>query len=156
MDKMDFMRSAIELAREKTAEGVGAPFGTVVVKDGEIIGEGWNNTVQGHDPTGHCEVNAMRDACQRLGTWDLSGCELYTSFEPCSLCVAAIWWARISRVYYACPLEWANKAGFELEGLLEDVSSPPDRRSVPYEKLLSDESWAVVEAWANDPNKALF
>ncbi len=156
MDKTELMRRAIELSRQKMREGIAAPFAALVVKDGEIVGEGWNNVVQDHDATGHGETNAIRDAGKRLGTWDLSGCELYTTCEPCSLCVSAIWWARIDKVYYGNGLDDAEKVGFELAPLLDEVNNPPAGRATPYERLLGEEAFAVFEEWQADSTKAMF
>ena len=100
MDHEGYMRRAIALCEEKMATGEGGYCATIIVKDGEVIGEGWNNVAENHDATGHCEINAIRDAGQRTGNWDLSGSTLYTTWEPCVMCAAAIWWARIDRVFY--------------------------------------------------------
>jgi len=147
MDETDLMRKAIELSREQLATGAGSYCASLVVKDGEVIGQGCNTVVQQSDPTAHCEINAMREACSRVGTWDLSGCELYTTWEPCPLCVAAIWLARIDRVYYANLLSDTLAFGMDLEPLLREVRSPTGERSRPYERLLGEEALAVVEDW---------
>lgn len=150
MDKTDYMRRAIALCQRKMDEGTGGYCATIVVKDGEIIGEGWNDVLQNHDPTGHCEIHAMRAAGQKLGTWDLSGCELYTTWEPCSMCVGAIWWARIDRVYYANLLTDAEKLGMDIDALKHEVSVGPGERARPYERLLGEEAFAVVKKWFDE------
>ena len=147
MEKTDLMRRAIELSRERMADGTGSYCASIVVKDGQVVGEGWNTVVQHHDPTAHCEVNAMRDAGRRLGSWDLSGCDLYTTWEPCPMCVAAIWLARIDRVYYANLLSDTAAFGMDLEPLVQEVRLPVEQRSRPYERLLGEEALAVVRDW---------
>jgi len=147
MEARDYMRIAIELSKEKLETGSGGYCASLVVKDQEIIGRGWNNVVQQHDPTGHCEINAMREAGRRLGSWDLSGCELYTTWEPCPMCVAAIWWARIDRVFYANLLSDAARLGMDIDGVLEEVRLPVGERSRSYERIMGDEALAVVQGW---------
>jgi tRNA(Arg) A34 adenosine deaminase TadA len=147
MDAEGFMRRAIELSREKLESGAGGYCATLVVKDGEVVGEGWTTVLQANDPTAHCEINAMRAAGQRLGTWDLSGCELYTTWEPCPMCVAAIWWARVDRVYYANLLSDAADLGSDVAGVLDEARAPVGERSRPYERLLGAEALAVVKDW---------
>jgi guanine deaminase len=146
MDKTDFMRRAIALSREKSEVGFNAPFAAVIVKDGVIVGEGWNTVAIDHDPTAHGEVMAIRDACRRLGTIDLSGCDIYTSCEPCSMCVATIWWAKLDRVYYANALD-DTRSYFELAPLLADVAKPIGARSTPSEQLLAADAFAVIKDW---------
>jgi guanine deaminase len=146
MDKIDFMKRAIALSREGARAGLGAPFGAVIVKDGVIVGEGWNTVAVDLDPTAHGEVVAIRDACKRLGTIDLSGCDIYTSCEPCSMCVATIWWAKLDRVYYGNALDDTRRY-FELTELLRDATLPIERRSTPSERLLAAEAFAVIKDW---------
>jgi guanine deaminase len=154
MEKSDFMKRAIALSREKSAAGLGAPFAAVIVRDGTIVGEGWNTVAADHDPTAHGEVMAIRDACRRLATIDLSGCDIYTSCEPCSMCVATIWWAKLDRVYYANALD-DTRHYFELGPLLSDVGQPIGRRSTPSEQLMAADAFAVIKDWveraADDP-----
>jgi len=148
MNDADFMRYAIELGRAKMLEIGAAPFAAVVVKDGRIVGEGCNTVLIDHDPTLHGEVAAIRDACQRLGTFDLSGCDIYTSCEPCEMCVAAIWWARIDRVFYANAL--ADTAHMmPIDGLTHDVSRPIGERSAPAQQLMAAEAYAVIKEWVD-------
>src|SRR5258708_37784474 len=145
MDKLDFMRRAIALSREGADAG-GAPFGAIVVKNGAVVGEGWNTVAADHDPTAHGEVVAIRDACKKLGTIDLSGCDIYTSCEPCSMCVATIWWAKLDRVYYANALA-DTRQYFELGELLRDVAQPIGGRSTPGEQVLPGGRLAFIKAW---------
>ena len=153
MDKTGYMRRAIALCRQKMAEGVGGYCASLIVKDGEVVGEGWNNVVENHDPAGHCEINAMRAAGQRLGTWNLSGCELYTTWEPCPMCAAAIWWARLDRVYYANLLSDGAAFGLDLEPLYHEVRLPSEQRPRPYERLLGAEAFAVLRAWWDESER---
>jgi guanine deaminase len=146
MTEADLMRYTIELSIRKMQEIGAAPFAAVIVKDGQIVGEGCNTVLVDHDPTLHGEVAAIRDACRRLGTFDLSGCDIYTSCEPCEMCTAAIWWARLDRVFYANAL--ADTAYLlPLEGLTRDVNSPIDKRSVPGRQLMAAEAFAVIKQW---------
>ena len=131
MDIEGFMRRAIELSREKMESGAGGYCASLVVKEGEVVGEGWNTVLQSNDPTAHCEINAIRAAGQRLGTWDLSGCELYSTWEPCPMCVAAISWARISRVYYANLLSDAADLGMDVDGAPRRGSRSRERPRSP-------------------------
>ena len=127
------------------------PITAVVAKDGEIVGEGFNTAVKDRDPTAHAEVAAIRDACRRLGTWDLSGCELYTIAEPCSLCVGAIYFARLDRLYYASGRADAAKRGANIDHLLSEVARPIGERRLPSEQLLRAEAVAVLGEWAAKP-----
>ncbi|WP_108659479.1 nucleoside deaminase [Acuticoccus kandeliae] len=151
-----FMARAIEISRAAVASDDAAPFGAVVVKDGIIVGEGVNRVVSTSDPTSHGEVEAIRDACRKLGTWNLEGCELYTSCEPCELCVAAMYWARIERVYYAAHLSDAEALGFDCATLRTLVRADPDDRAVPYVPLMREEAVAVLDDWAKDPAASRF
>lgn len=151
----EFMRLAIQLSKEKMNDGTGGYCASIIVKNEEIVGRGWNNVVQQHDPTGHCEINAMRDAGRQLKSWDLSGCEMYTTWEPCPMCVAAIWWARIDRVYYANRLSDAANLGMNIDGVVREVRLAVEERSRPYEQLLGEEALAVVTSWWENANPEL-
>ncbi|MBJ3776424.1 nucleoside deaminase [Acuticoccus mangrovi] len=146
-----FMQRAIDLSREAVETGEGAPFAAVVVKDGMIIGEGINRVAEAYDATAHGEVEAIRDAGRRLGTWDLSGTALYTTCEPCAMCVAAIYWARIDRVYYANTLADAEALGFDIATLEALVKSRPADRATPYEPLMRESAHGVLEDWSRAP-----
>lgn len=153
MTETDFMRYAIQLSIRGMQERGAAPFAAVVVKDGQIVGEGCNTVLVDHDPTLHGEVAAIRDACKRLGTFDLSGCDIYTSCEPCEMCVAAIWWARLDRVFYANAL--ADTASMlPLDGLAHDVGHPIGERSVPARQLLAAEAYPVIRDWVESGQAA--
>jgi tRNA(Arg) A34 adenosine deaminase TadA len=151
MDKTDFMRRAIEISRREMLEHGAAPFGAVVVKDGKIVGEGCNHVVNRNDPTSHGEVEAIRDAGRNLGTWDLSGCELYTTCEPCEMCVAAMFWAGIDKLYYANTLADAADMGFDLKPLTEMVRADLHDRALPAERLLPVEAREVLDLWKDQP-----
>ncbi|SEO65984.1 nucleoside deaminase [Aquisalimonas asiatica] len=142
-----FMRKAIEHSRKKMKENGAAPFAAVVVKDGKIVGVGVNEVVTKNDVTSHGEVEAIRDAGRNLDTWDLSGCVLYTTCEPCELCVAAMHWARISRMYYANTLDDCAPMGLDLKGLRETVRRDVNDRDLPSEQLLHGEAKAVLDEW---------
>lgn len=146
-DDSGFMRRAIALSREGMAGGAGGPFGAVVVFDGQIVGEGRNRVTSSNDPTAHAEVEAVRDACRRLGRFHLDGATIYTSCEPCPMCLTAILWARIGRICYANSRTDAAAIGFDDAYFYEQVALPADRRQVPSARVLADEARAVFDAW---------
>ncbi len=146
-DPTTFMRRAIELSRLHMEAGEGGPFGAVVVKDGRILAEGWNRVTSGHDPTAHAEVVAIREACARLGTFELKGCEIFTSCEPCPMCLAAIYWARLERIWYANGQADAAAIQFDDAWLYREVALPLANRSLPLVQLLRDEALTVFQAW---------
>ena len=141
------MREAIALSIEKMEAGVGGPFGALVVKNGDVIGRGWNRVTATNDPTAHAEVMAIRDACVRLDTFDLSGCELYASCEPCPMCLSAIYWARLDKLYYAATRADAAGAGFDDERLYKEVSKPWKYRELPAERGMQIEAQKAFDLW---------
>ncbi len=149
----EFLRRAIALATENVTSGKGGPFAAVVVRNGEIVGEGANSVTATFDPTAHGEVNAMRAACKALGTFALTGCELYTSCEPCPMCLAASYWARLDAVYYGCAAADAARAGFDDAFLYDEFRKDQPNRTLPATQLLADEAWASFAAWLASPNK---
>ena len=151
-----FLREAFRLAREGMADGRGGPFGAVVVRDGEIVARGANRVVRGRDPTAHAEVTAIRRACEALGTHVLDGCTLYSSCEPCPMCLAAIYWSRIERVVYAATHADASAAGFDDSVIYEQIARPPEARSLPMEQRLRDEAVGVFEDWGRNPDRVLY
>jgi guanine deaminase len=153
MDHESFMKRAIELSRMNMQAGAGGPFGAVVVKDGKIVGEGWNQVTSSNDPTAHAEVVAIRNACRTLDTFKLSGCTIYTSCEPCPMCLAAIYWARLDRIVYANTHTDAAAIGFDDAFLYRELNLPLERRQVPASRLLADEAHRVFEEWAAMPDK---
>jgi tRNA(Arg) A34 adenosine deaminase TadA len=142
-----FLRDAIRLSIEKMEAGEGGPFGAVVVRDGEIVGRGWNRVTSTNDPTAHAEIVAIRDACSRLSTFSLTGCEIYTSCEPCPMCLAAIYWARLDRIYYAATCEDATAAGFDDSPFYREVALPPGSRSIPMIQGLQQEACEAFRRW---------
>ena len=154
VDHEKFMRRAIELARKTAVEdNAGGPFAAVVVRDGEIIGEGWNRVVAEHDPTWHGEVAAIRDACRRLGTHDLSGCDLYTSCEPCPMCLGALYWARPARVFFAATKADAAQVGFDDAFIYEQIDLPYADRSIPMVHVSGNGAKRPFDAWKAKPDK---
>ncbi|MPQ75768.1 nucleoside deaminase [Hydrogenovibrio sp. JE_KL2] len=147
------MRKAIQLSAEKMEAGFGGPFGAVVVKDGEVIAEGFNQVTSSNDPTAHAEVDAIRKACQKLETFDLSGCEIYTSCEPCPMCLSAIYWARLDKIYYANSREDAADIGFDDEMLYREITKPVEERAIPTLRLLADEAIKPFEEWKQKSDK---
>jgi guanine deaminase len=151
-----FMREAIRLARENMRAGAGGPFGAVVVKDGVIIGRGWNQVTSANDPTAHAEVMAIRAACQARGDFRLNGAAIYTSCEPCPMCLSAIYWARIERVYFAGTREDAAAAGFDDALLYREVALPLGERTIPFNALLREEALTAFAEWNAKPDKVRY
>jgi len=143
----EFMRRAIALATENVRSASGGPFAALVVRDGRIVGEGVNTVTATHDPTAHGEVNAIRAACKALHTFTLAGCELYTSCEPCPMCLAASYWARIDAIYYGSCAADAARAGFDDAFLYDEFRKDPGARSLPAKQLLGEEAWVSFAAW---------
>jgi len=154
--RLAFMRRAIELSRVKMRAGEGGPFGAVVVHEGRIVGEGWNRVVATRDPTAHAEIVAIREACQRLGRFSLDGAEIYATAEPCPMCLGAILWARIRHLYYGNTRIEAAAIGFDDAAFYDEVGRPPDRRSLPSERLLPDEARVVFAEWDAKPDKVRY
>lgn len=142
-----FLREAIRLAREGMRQNAGGPFGAIVVREREIIGRGWNRVTSTNDPTAHAEIVAIRDACQRLGSFRLSGCDLYASCEPCPMCLGAIYWARLDRIFHAATRNDAAGAGFDDAHLYSEIARPPKDRELPAEILLHAEGKAAFQEW---------
>lgn len=153
MDHEEFMRRAIALSEENVRLGRGGPFGAVVVHDGRIVSEGTNLVTSHNDPTAHAEVVAIRRACEALGTFALRGCEIYSSCEPCPMCLCAIRWARLDRIYFANTRKDAARIGFDDARMYQELNSPPEKRSVPAHQLLADEARAAFDAWEAKPDK---
>ncbi|HYX05526.1 MAG TPA: nucleoside deaminase [Bacteroidales bacterium] len=147
-----FLRSAIDISVENVKNG-GGPFGAVIVKDGEIIASAGNQVTTHNDPTAHAEINAIREAAQKLQTFDLSGCEIYASCEPCPMCLGAIYWARLDKLYFAASREDAQEAGFDDALIYEEISLEPEKRKVPTRQLLRDEAAQAFSAWKRHEDK---
>lgn len=152
----EFMSRAVRLSAERMREGDGGPFGAIIVKDGKVIAEGWNRVTSTNDPTAHAEVTAIRAACQSLGTFSLERCEIYTSCEPCPMCLAAIYWARLDRIYFANSREEAAAIGFDDEFLYREVPKPIEARTIPTVKLNLPEAAAVFAEWQAKPDKVRY
>jgi tRNA(Arg) A34 adenosine deaminase TadA len=154
--KEKFMREAIRLSLEKSRENCGGPFGAVVVREGEIIGRGWNQVTSKNDPTAHAEVVAIRAACKKLETFQLADCELYTSCEPCPMCLSAIYWARVRRIFYANTRRDAARIRFDDDSIYREISRPMARRKIPMRQLLRAEALKAFAAWEAKTDKVLY
>ncbi len=148
-----WMSEAIALSRSSVHDEFGGPFGAVVVCDGSIAGRGWNQVTRLHDPTAHAEVMAIRDACQKLGRFDLRGCEIYTSCEPCPMCLAAIYWARLDRIFYACTRTDAASIGFDDDFIYQQIPLEIAARSVPMTQIGHDKALCIFHEWESKPDK---
>ena len=149
----DFMREAIALSQRSIDSGKGGPFGAVVVKDGKIVGSGHNEVTSTNDPTAHAEVVAIRRACKTLQSFQLNGCELYTSCEPCPMCLGAIYWARPDRVYYANTQADAAAVGFDDQFIYDELEQPMSQRQIPMVQFLRNDAQKVFHAWVTHSNK---
>lgn len=152
MTKEELMRRAIELSINSVKEG-GDSFGAVIARDGEIVAEGNNRVTINNDPTAHAEVNAIRNACAKLGVYDLEGCEIYTSCEPCPMCLGAIYWAHLDKIYYANDRKDAAKIGFDDDFIYKEIALSPYRRQKPSEILLRDEAIKAFKMWQAKTDK---
>jgi guanine deaminase len=152
----EFMQQAIALAVENVTSGRGGPFGAVVVKDGKVIATGVNLVTAMNDPTAHAEVTAIRNACAALAAFQLEGCEVYTSCEPCPMCLAAIYWARCEAIYYGNTAADAARVGFDDAFLYDEMKKPLDERKIPIVRMLPDEAWASFAAWRDAATKVLY
>jgi tRNA(Arg) A34 adenosine deaminase TadA len=152
----EFMRAAIRLSLTKMRAQCGGPFGAVVVRRGRIIARGWNRVTSTNDPTAHAEVTAIRAACRKLRTFRLDDCELYTSCEPCPMCLSAIYWARLKRVYYANTRKDAARIQFDDDWLYREVARPLARRKIPMRQVLHEEALAVFAEWEAKPDKVRY
>ncbi|WP_321276887.1 nucleoside deaminase [Thiomicrorhabdus indica] len=149
----DLMQHAIDLSIEKMQAGFGGPFGAIIVKDGEIIAEGFNQVTSSNDPTAHAEVTAIREACKTLDTFDLNGCEIYTSCEPCPMCLSAIYWARLDKIYYANTRQDAADIGFDDDFLYREIPKPLEKRLIPCEQVGHEAGIRAFKLWQDKPDK---
>ncbi len=147
------MKRAIEISAERMRALEGGPFGAVIVKDGRIVAEGHNRVTSSNDPTAHAEVVAIRAACEALDGFSLEGCEIYTSCEPCPMCLAAIYWARLERMYYANTRSDAARIGFDDDHLYRELAKPLEAQEIPVVRLLGEDALAVFEEWRAMPDK---
>lgn len=150
------MKIAVELSKQGMEKGDGGPFGCVIIKGDEIVGRGWNQVLLHKDPTAHAEVVAIRDACKRLGTFQLQDCELYTSCEPCPMCLGAIYWARPMKVYFANTQDDAAAIDFDDSFIYREINVPHTDKRIPFISFPSKEAQEVFELWKKKENKLLY
>lgn len=155
-EKLVFMREAIQLAFDGMRNNLGGPFGAVVVKDNVIIGRGNNRVASSNDPTAHAEVVAIRDACRQLGHFQLDDCVIYTSCEPCPMCLGAIYWSRPKAFYYACTREDAAAIAFDDDFIYQEINMPLDQRKIPALPLLRDEALLAFREWNDKLGKVVY
>jgi guanine deaminase len=148
-----FMRRAIALALENVRSGAGGPFAALIVKDGAVIAQGTNRVTSTNDPTAHAEIVAIREACRALKNFQLQECALYSTCEPCPMCLGAIYWARPAHIFYAATHAEAAAAGFDDQFIYEEMQQPTGQRRIPTTQILHDESQAIFAAWAVQENK---
>ncbi len=153
MHHTEFMQQAIALAQKGMDMNEGGPFGAIVVKDGQVVGVGNNRVTSTQDPTAHAEVVAIRDACKRLNTFELTDCVIYTSCEPCPMCLGAIYWARPKAIYFGCTKEDAAYIEFDDQFIYEELETPKEHRKIPMIQLSRPEALRVFEAWKNKVDK---
>ncbi|MEM7477079.1 MAG: nucleoside deaminase [Planctomycetota bacterium] len=147
------MRQAIELAESKMLENAGGPFGAIILRDDEIIGQGWNQVTSLNDPTAHAEMMAIRDACRTTGDFSLAECDIYCSCEPCPMCLGGIYWARIRRIFYAGQSSDAAEAGFDDGQFYSEFALAPEQRNIPARQLLREEAVEVFKLWNQKSDK---
>ncbi len=152
----DLMRRAVALSAERMRSGLGGPFGALVVKDGTVVAEGFNQVTTAKDPTAHAEVMAIREACRTLGDFSLAGCEIYTSCEPCPMCLAAIYWARIDRIYFANTRGDAAAVGFDDDHIYQEIPKPLQDRSIPIVQIALPEAAATFAEWDAKEDKVRY
>ena len=150
------MEEAIRLGRQGMQDNEGGPFGCVIVKDDKIIGRGWNRVLADKDPTAHAEVTAIRDACKNLQAFQLEGCEIYTSCEPCPMCMGAIYWARPAKVYFAASRNDAAAAGFDDSMIYEELAAPFEQRSISMKSIIPEKAALLFNEWINKANKTAY
>ena len=148
-----FMARAIQLSIDNVTSRKGGPFGAVVVKNGAIVAEGVNRVTATNDPTAHAEVVAIREACRKLEVFELTDCDLYTSCEPCPMCLGAIYWARLSKVYFGGLAEDANDAGFDDSSIYREFAQPHSARTIPMTQMMREEALAAFRAWKDTDHK---
>lgn len=152
-DKKRYMKEAIQLASQNLELNQGGPFGAIIVKDGQVVGKGMNKVTATNDPTAHAEVEAIRDATKNLNTFNLEGCEIYASCEPCPMCLGAIYWARIDKLYYAGTKDDAAKADFDDSLIYKELCLPKEKRLIPSSQMMREEAVKLFEEWIKTENK---
>jgi tRNA(Arg) A34 adenosine deaminase TadA len=153
MTDKELLIRAVELAAEYSRSGDNGPFGAIIARGGEIIAEGWNRVVEENDPTAHAEILAIREACRKLETYNLEGCTLYASCEPCPMCLATAYWAHLDAVYYASSREDAATAGFDDYRIYDEISQPPQNRSLKMVHLPIEQAVTIFKNWLDNPDK---
>ena len=151
-----FMRKAIRLAQKGMKSNSGGPFGAVVVKDGVVVGEGYNRVTSDNDPTAHAEIIAIRAACKNLKTFQLDDCVIYTSCEPCPMCLGAIYWARPKKVFYACTRQDAAEAKFDDQFIYDELELPMNKRKVDFENIIRNEGLHLFDEWGQKSDKTAY
>jgi guanine deaminase len=151
-----YLRRALELARLGMEQGAGGPFGCVIVRDGEVLGEGYNRVLETGDPTAHAEVVAIRAACQAVGDHQLHGATLYASCEPCPMCLGAIYWARPARVVFALTRSDARAIGFDDDFIYDEIVRPPNERTIPFEHLEQEAAASLFRTWQESGDRRLY
>jgi tRNA(Arg) A34 adenosine deaminase TadA len=154
--QIGFMREAIRLSQQGMNLNEGGPFGCVIVLNGTIIGRGNNKVTSTNDPTAHAEVTALREACKHLNTFQLPDCELYTSCEPCPMCLGAIYWAKLKKIYYACSRTDAASIGFSDEFIYHEICLELNQRAIPIEQMMREEAFGVFKEWTDKPDKITY
>ncbi len=153
---IDLIRKTIKLAQHNMRQGYGGPFAAIIVKDGIEIANGCNNVTTRNDPTAHAEVMAIRNACKKLNTWRLEGCELYSSCEPCPMCLSAAYWAGINKIWFSAKSEDACFAGFDDSHIYQELAKPAEQRKLDMSMLLPVEGKALLDEWITLPNKIMY
>lgn len=148
-----FMQQAIKLSLQNVTSGNGGPFGAVIVKDGKIIGKGYNNVTSTNDPTAHAEIEAIRMACRKIKNFDLTNSEIYTSCEPCPMCLSAIYWARISKIYFANTKQDAAKISFDDDFIYKEILKEMNLRKIPMKQMMRAEAKQAFKIWKEMPDK---
>ena len=158
MSKFDieFLNEAIRLSRENLVDGAGGPFGAVIVREGKIIAEGKNEVLSGNDPTAHAEIQAIRNACRHLSSFNLEGCEIYSSCEPCPMCLSAIYWARIEKIFYSNTRDDAARIGFDDEFIYKELSLPEAERKIKMHQIEHHSAKKIFEDWMISENKIIY
>jgi tRNA(Arg) A34 adenosine deaminase TadA len=155
-DHRALLARAVAIAGDSMRNGSGGPFGAVIARDGEIVAEGCNQVTSVNDPTAHAEVVAIREACRTLGSFDLKGCAIYASCEPCPMCLAAIYWARLDHVYYANGRDDAAAIGFDDAHIYDEIGKPIEARELPMTRLALDEARQIFQEWQDKPDKIAY
>ncbi|MFB6457352.1 nucleoside deaminase [Chitinophaga sp. Hz27] len=154
--EVKFIQHAVRLSARGMKSGDGGPFGAIVVRGDEVVGEGWNQVLCNNDPTAHAEVMAIRNACAHLNTFQLNGCEIFTSCEPCPMCLGAIYWARPDRVYYANTKEDAAAIAFDDSFIYDEIEKPHEQKRIPLIHIPSPDAISVFEDWNSKENRTLY